>query len=329
LIFSPEQKAILAARGDVVSGEEEAELQRIMERSSREIERRLREEQQQEHERSERQKLLRDLPYSYQSACVRDSGNDRILVRVGYREVTVTEAEFRDYFPRVPPPPPLAALPHVDREHAEALRRHVWANFEYNKVPADWNAERKSYPSDPDGTCRHKASYLRDHLGGRCIFGFRTDKRAPERHAVLEIEIKGERLILDYDQTWLASEAPFEPNEIPWIPAIASHQHQQQQQKSQSDNDLVTRALEDLTARVAALEGKPQMSWRGVYDKGTPYHLGDVVHYAGSAWCCTALSTVDRPGTGTGWQMVAQRGKDVRDARQTEGGEVQWNGHQN
>jgi hypothetical protein len=125
--------------------------------------------------------------------------------------------EFRRQRPDVPPPPSIKAKPGIRLVEADCLRTWVWAQ-PFNKAPNDWNEINGSHPSDPEGTCRHKSAWLRDRLGGRVIFGRRTDKRGAGPHAVLEIELEGKRMIIDKDRCWDADRCPFEPAPIPWVP---------------------------------------------------------------------------------------------------------------
>lgn len=151
------------------------------------------------------------------NAAVRQNGQTIITRDIRGGEVAMTVDEFCRQRPSVPPPPSIKAKPGVGWVEADCWRTWVWAQ-PFNKAPHDWNQINGSFPSDPQGTCRHKASYLRDRLGGRVIFGRRTDQRGAGPHAVLEIEIAGEHLIIDRDRVWRVDRAPFHPAPVPWVP---------------------------------------------------------------------------------------------------------------
>jgi hypothetical protein len=66
-----------------------------------------------------------------------------------------------------------------------------------------------------------------------------------------------------------------------------------------------------LQARIAALEKRPGMSYRGVWAAGEGSQPGDVCTHDGSMWYCWA-ATKDRPGTSDAWQLCVKRGRDLR-----------------
>ena len=108
--------------------------------------------------------------------------------------------------------------------------------------------------------------------------------------------VNGERLILDEDRTWKASEAPFEPNPIPWLPHHLQPGYQPRQQAP---------------ARAAA--PAPGLRYRGVYQKGQQYVPGDVVTRSGSMWYCQE-PTLEQP-PGDHWQLCVKAGRDGRDGK--------------
>ncbi len=69
--------------------------------------------------------------------------------------------------------------------------------------------------------------------------------------------------------------------------------------------------VEALEQRIAKLEARPQMSYRGVWTEGEENRPGDVATHAGSMWYCWA-ATKDRPGTSDAWQLCVKRGRDQR-----------------
>jgi hypothetical protein len=74
---------------------------------------------------------------------------------------------------------------------------------------SDWDPVTRSYPADPDGVCRHKATWLQKYLGGTVLYGRRTDEPDSEMHAVLWLEIGGHGFIIDRDGIWHERAAPF------------------------------------------------------------------------------------------------------------------------
>jgi hypothetical protein len=297
-------------------------------------------ERQRKHERHQ---LLQSLAWSGSPTKVRDLGRGLVRLFWDHREVVVTPAELREYFPEVSPPPSMAAKRVVSP--APRPRRCVaTSGISTSSPPAapDWNPQRGSYPSDPDGVCRHKASYLRDHLGGRVIFGYRTDQREPEHHAVLEIVINGKRLILDNDDIWPAAEAPFEPHAVPWIDQPSEGRQVAVRPQLEPDN-----SVQELRERVAKLELQkslgdldfdydgerkltikkggavqefrlPLVIYRGVYQTGRLYEPCDSVSHGGSVWIAET-QTCDIPTTKSpNWRLAVKHGRDGRPGKSSE-----------
>jgi hypothetical protein len=107
------------------------------------------------------------------------------------------------------------ARPYVTREFAEMTRCWIWKERGYKNCPDDYDPVTGRYPALVDGVCRHKATWLCDALGGKVIYGFRTDCKKPEFHAALLIRIDGSEYIIDHDKIWPASDAPFDRRESP------------------------------------------------------------------------------------------------------------------
>lgn len=69
--------------------------------------------------------------------------------------------------------------------------------------------------------------------------------------------------------------------------------------------------LDELGALIASSKS---MQYRGIFDAGTFYDVGDTVRQGGSLWHCNQL-TKDRPGEGSAaWTLAVKRGRDGRDA---------------
>lgn len=94
--------------------------------------------------------------------------------------------------------------------------------------------------------------------------------------------------------------------------------------------ELVTRveALEEARAssapadvsaierRLAALEQRPALVFRGVWDPSTDYAMGSLAVHGGSTWHADAPSRGVSPGSGTGhWTLMTKRGRDGRDGK--------------
>lgn len=63
-------------------------------------------------------------------------------------------------------------------------------------------------------------------------------------------------------------------------------------------------------------DGRAGLAYRGVFQAGQRYDVGDVVTWDGSAWHCHEPETTGRPGDGApGWKLIVKRGRDGRDLR--------------
>jgi len=73
----------------------------------------------------------------------------------------------------------------------------------------------------------------------------------------------------------------------------------------------VEKVTAPLKARIAELEAKPEMKYRGIWTEKTIYPVGSFVTDGGSLWHCNAR-THERPGTCEGWTLAVKRGRDAR-----------------
>lgn len=72
-----------------------------------------------------------------------------------------------------------------------------------------------------------------------------------------------------------------------------------------------------LKARVATLEGRPTMRYRGVWLETEKYSIGDFVTLGGSVWHCNLMAPVSgaRPGIDHRWTLAVKSGRDGKAAR--------------
>ncbi|MGH8557729.1 MAG: hypothetical protein ACRESZ_09765 [Methylococcales bacterium] len=56
----------------------------------------------------------------------------------------------------------------------------------------------------------------------------------------------------------------------------------------------------------------PVMLYKGVYEPGQDYAIGDVATFGGSLWHCNA-KTDDKPGVSEAWTLCVKRGRDGKD----------------
>lgn len=75
--------------------------------------------------------------------------------------------------------------------------------------------------------------------------------------------------------------------------------------------ELAFGAGEDRVTRALQL---PTMIYRGVFEQGRTYEVGDVVTWGGSGWACVERSE-ERPGEGAkGWKLAVKKGDRGKDA---------------
>jgi len=86
--------------------------------------------------------------------------------------------------------------------------------------------------------------------------------------------------------------------------------------------EAITNVLRDKFAQIdtrfdelgALIANSKSMQYRGIFDAGTAYDVGDTVTHGGSLWHCNQL-TKDRPGERTAsWTLAVKRGRDGKDA---------------
>jgi hypothetical protein len=71
-----------------------------------------------------------------------------------------------------------------------------------------------------------------------------------------------------------------------------------------------------LERHVKALQDKPSLDYRGVWQRGAEYAVGHLVTDHGSLWICRAHRVASRPGDDSlSWRLVAKRGRDGRDGK--------------
>jgi hypothetical protein len=90
------------------------------------------------------------------------------------------------------------------------------------------------------------------------------------------------------------------------------------QRASASDFELFGKCMRDALAplqkRLAELEDRKAMSWRGAWRTGIEYAEYDVCQDKGALYICKAPTSDARPGSGPGWQLMAKTTK-VEDAK--------------
>jgi hypothetical protein len=66
--------------------------------------------------------------------------------------------------------------------------------------------------------------------------------------------------------------------------------------------------LKPLEAKIAALEAKPSVEYRGVHQTGTTYAEGNLITRSGSLWLALR-ETTQTPGQSGDWRLVVKRGE--------------------
>jgi len=64
-------------------------------------------------------------------------------------------------------------------------------------------------------------------------------------------------------------------------------------------------------ARVKAIEARPTLEYRGVWEKDLLYSKGNVVTDGGSMWFCNR-ETKARPGSSGCWTLAVKKGADAK-----------------
>lgn len=62
-------------------------------------------------------------------------------------------------------------------------------------------------------------------------------------------------------------------------------------------------------------DGRPGLEWKGVYQEGTSYDLGQMVFFAGASWHCNAPTTSKPMDGSKDWTLMVKRGRDGKDGR--------------
>jgi hypothetical protein len=186
------------------------------------------------------------------------------------------------------------AKPGVTLAEAECLRAEVWAAPFEEVDDRDWDEISQTYPAKMVGTCRHKSAWLCEKIGGKVIFGRRTDRPDGGFHAALLVRIDGRDVVLDNDKTWAASEYPFREEAHPRV-------------KSTGQPAVIA----ELVQRIEELERRPHLKYLGVWDSSKTYRPGDIVTVKGSLWHCDETTTMRPPGSA--WTLCVKAGRDGRD----------------
>jgi hypothetical protein len=73
------------------------------------------------------------------------------------------------------------------------------------------------------------------------------------------------------------------------------------------------RKLQTIERRLASVEDRPGLRYRGTWDENQQYNRGDFATDRGSLWHANR-ATRDRP-PGAAWTLACKRGRDGRDAK--------------
>jgi hypothetical protein len=76
-------------------------------------------------------------------------------------------------------------------------------------------------------------------------------------------------------------------------------------------------AMTALEARVAELEARPSLDYKGIWNASSLYRRDDCVTHSGSIWCCErdhncGIVPVE---AGDGWRLACKKGADGKDGR--------------
>ncbi|WP_164780226.1 hypothetical protein [Mesorhizobium sp. M7A.F.Ca.US.011.01.1.1] len=74
----------------------------------------------------------------------------------------------------------------------------------------------------------------------------------------------------------------------------------------------LSRRCMSLETRLAEIESRPQLEYRGVWKSSDAYKRGDLTTYDGSMWHAQVGSQGLVPGQGEGWRLCVKKGKDAR-----------------
>jgi hypothetical protein len=68
-----------------------------------------------------------------------------------------------------------------------------------------------------------------------------------------------------------------------------------------------------LREKVADLEQRPAIAYKGTWDPSRLYAAGDLVTFSGSMWAAKTASVSRRPPDAAAWQLCVRKGADGRD----------------
>jgi len=72
----------------------------------------------------------------------------------------------------------------------------------------------------------------------------------------------------------------------------------------------ITEQTAPLRTRIAALEARPALEYRGVFaGDGTAYRPGDLCTRSGSLWLCIAATTAAPAEAPSNWKLIAKGGR--------------------
>ena len=72
--------------------------------------------------------------------------------------------------------------------------------------------------------------------------------------------------------------------------------------------DYVASQVQPLREKIAQLEARPALEYRGVWKSGEPYKAGSAVTDQGGLWIAK-VATSARPGSSSDWQLCVKSGE--------------------
>lgn len=76
--------------------------------------------------------------------------------------------------------------------------------------------------------------------------------------------------------------------------------------------ESLERQVDELRARVAALENEPRLEYRGVYSADVAYPKNSAVTCRGGLWIALRATEGEEPGDSTAWQLAIHRPKSAK-----------------
>ena len=74
--------------------------------------------------------------------------------------------------------------------------------------------------------------------------------------------------------------------------------------------------MSDVLARIAALENRPELAYRDVWDAAVVFPANSAVTHSGCLWICKSENIGQQPGWAKSpWRLAVKRGRDSRDAK--------------